>query len=119
MRIKDDDYIMVQFPDVPEAITQGETIEGAYEKAVEVLGFALEDYENYPDPSSFKEVSEEFPNEVINLIGVDMLDYYKKYKNKSVRKNVTIPEWIEELAVKENINSSQTLTDALVEKLGV
>ncbi|HFZ7037662.1 TPA: type II toxin-antitoxin system HicB family antitoxin, partial [Streptococcus agalactiae] len=41
---QDSDYIMVTFPDVPEAITQGEDFQEAYEMAVEVLGFALEDY---------------------------------------------------------------------------
>ncbi|MGO5966066.1 type II toxin-antitoxin system HicB family antitoxin, partial [Streptococcus pyogenes] len=35
---QDTDYIMVTFPDVPEAITQGEDFQEAYEMAVEVLG---------------------------------------------------------------------------------
>ena len=45
---KDGKYILVQFPDIPEAITQGATIEEAYEMAEEVLGLALEDKKDFP-----------------------------------------------------------------------
>ena len=43
----------------------------------------------------------------------------RKYHSKKVRKNVTIPEWLNELAEKSNLNFSQVLTDALEEKLNV
>lgn len=44
---QDGNYIMVEFPDVPEALTQGETLEEAFNMAVEVLGFALEDKKEF------------------------------------------------------------------------
>ena len=46
-------------------------------------------------------------------------EYRQKNHAKIVRKNTSIPEWLNILAEKENINFSQTLTDALKQKLGV
>lgn len=40
-------------------------------------------------------------------------------EGKSVRKNVTISQWMNRLSEEKNINFSQTLQDALMEKLGV
>lgn len=112
-------YITVTFPDIPSAITQGETQEEAFEMAQEVLGFALEDYEKYPKASNIVELQKQHPESTIAVIGIDMVAYNRKYHSKKVRKNVTIPEWLNELAEKSNLNFSQVLTDALEEKLNV
>ena len=112
-------YITVTFPDIPSAITQGETQEEAFEMAQEVLGFALEDYEKYPKASDIVELQKQHPESTIVVIGIDMVAYNRKYHSKKVRKNVTIPEWLNELAEKSNLNFSQVLTDALEEKLNV
>lgn len=112
-------YITVTFPDNPSAITQGETQEEAFEMAQEVLGFALEDYEKYPKASNIVELQKQHPESTIAVIGIDMVAYNRKYHSKKVRKNVTIPEWLNELAEKSNLNFSQVLTDALEEKLNV
>ncbi|MGC6770459.1 type II toxin-antitoxin system HicB family antitoxin [Enterococcus sp. LJL128] len=116
---QDGDYILVQFPDVPIAITQGDSIEQAYEMAEEVLGLSLEDEKKAPKASTVKEIQEQFPNKQVALIGVDMAAHRRKYHSKGAKTNVTIPEWLKEMAQKENINFSQTLTEALKEKLDV
>lgn len=116
---RDGKYILVKFPDVPLAITQGDSIEQAYEKASEVLGFALEDESTYPVASSLEDVRKAHPAKDVALIGVDLKEYRRKYKSKAVRKNVTVPEWLADLATIENINFSQVLTEALKQKLGV
>lgn len=113
----DGEYTLVTFPDVPEAITQGKNAQEAFEMAIEVLGFALEDYQEYPTPSSLSDLKRQFPNSNIALISVDMIAYKKKYQSKKIRKNVTIPEWLNELAEENNVNFSQVLTEALELKL--
>lgn len=113
----DNEYIVVTFPDVPEAITQGKDIQEAYEMAVEVLGFALEDYKEYPQASSVSDLKEQYPNADVALIGIDMLAYMRKYHSKKIRKNVTIPEYLNDLAEDKNLNFSQVLTEALELKL--
>ncbi|UPQ85106.1 type II toxin-antitoxin system HicB family antitoxin [Ignavigranum ruoffiae] len=116
---KGSQYYVVMFPDIPAAMTQGETIEEAYEMASEVLGAVLEDYKEFPKPSSMDQIKLQYPNKDVALIGIDLNAYRRKYHSKTVRKNVTVPEWLSDLAIKENINFSQTLTEALKEKLGV
>ena len=46
-----------------------------------------------------------------------MIAYMKKYHSKKVRKNVTIPEWLNNAAEDKNLNFSQVLTEALELKL--
>lgn len=112
-------YHIVKFPDIPEAMTQGETLEETYEMAVEVLGAVLEDYETLPTPTPIADIQKEFPDKSVALIGLDLLEFKRKHNSKTIRKNVTIPEWLNDLATSEQINFSQTLTEALEEKLGV
>lgn len=113
----DGDYIMVTFPDVPEAITQGENLQEAYDMALEVLGFALEDYDTYPVASQPADIKLDDPQSSVVLIAIDMLAYKKKYHSNKVRKNVTIPEWLNDLAESQHLNFSQVLTEALELKL--
>lgn len=116
---KDGQYILVKFPDIPAAMTQGTSLEEAYAMAEEVLGLALEDYQKFPPATPLATVQKQFPTKQVALIGFDPVAYRRRYHAKSVRKNVTIPEWLNDLAKIENINFSQTLTEALKEKLGV
>ena len=39
--------------------------------------------------------------------------YAEKYGSKAVRKNLTIPAWLNTFAEKQHVNFSQVLTDAL------
>jgi len=116
---KDEDAILVLFPDLPEAITIGNNTQHAYEMAEEVLGLVLEDKKELPVPSTLEEVQKKYPNKAVVLVGVDLLEYKKKYNNKRVKKNTSIPEWLNDLAEQQHINFSQTLTEALKSKLGI
>lgn len=116
---QDGEYILVEFPDVPEAFTQGDSMEQAYMMAEEVLGAVLEDRTSFPQASSLKEIATQYPEKDVALIGIDLTAYRRKYHSKTVRKNVTVPEWLSDMAESERINFSQTLTEALKEKLGV
>lgn len=114
-----DTAITVTFPDVPEAITQGKDLNEAYQMAVEVLGFALEDYQEYPQASSSSQVQADNLDADVALISIDMNAYLRKYHSKKIRKNVTIPEWLNNLAEENKLNFSQVLTEALESKLQV
>lgn len=107
----------VTFPDVPAAITFGNNLPHAYDMAVEVLGLVLEDYTDYPAPSQPSDITLDNSASTVALISIDMVAYRKKYHAKKVRKNVTIPEWLNDLAESHNINFSQVLTEALELKL--
>ena len=53
------------------------------------------------------------------MVDVDFTKYRKKVDNKMVRKNVTIPNWLNKAAEKEKINVSKVLQEALMEKIGI
>lgn len=50
---------------------------------------------------------------IINMLLLDIDSYEEKYGVKSVRKNLTIPAWLNTFAEKNNINFSKLLQDAL------
>lgn len=111
----------VSFPDLPECLTDGDDMIHAYEMAVDALGLALSDmYENripFPDPSRPDEIDAE--DGFIVVIEFDMLEYRKKHSSRAVKKTLTIPEWLNEAAIRQNINFSQVLQDALMSKVKI
>ncbi len=109
----------VAFPDVDGCFTQGDNIDNAYEMAVDALGLMLsylqEEKRPVPQPSLPNELKVENGQFVV-VIEFDMLSYLKKNNNKAVKKTLTIPQWLNEEAVARNINFSQVLQEALLEK---
>jgi len=115
---EEDNGYWVEFPDLPGCVTQGEDLTEATLKAHEVLGFFLDDYELSALPSSSDIKSLDTPESSIkSLVVIDLIEYRKKHNNKAVKKTLTIPEWLNEAAQKENINFSQLLQEAIMEKL--
>ena len=53
------------------------------------------------------------------MIQFDKAEYERKHNNKAVKKTLTIPEWLNEEALAMNINFSQVLQEALMEKVGI
>ncbi|MDR2132042.1 MAG: toxin-antitoxin system, antitoxin component, HicB domain protein [Clostridiales Family XIII bacterium] len=47
----------------------------------------------------------------------DTLAYRKNFNDKSVKKTLTIPQWMDKMATNRGINFSKTLRDALAERL--
>lgn len=111
----------VSFPDVPECLTRGDNMENAYEMAADALGLALEDRikeDDIPHATSIDELpAEEGAYPVI--IEFDLLEYRRKYSSKAVKKTLSIPEWLNDEAIKKGINFSAVLQDALKAQLGI
>ena len=105
----------ISFPDIPECLTEGDDMAQAYEMSVEALGLCIEDMQNLPIPSSPETIYVE-RNSFLVVIEFDQLDYLKKHSTRSVKKTLTIPEWLNEEALTRNINFSQTLQEALLAK---
>ena len=121
---EDDNSYFVEFPDLQGCLSSGETIESAFNNAKEALGIYLDkDGDLYNrtinDPSSIKEVCLKYPNSVVMLVEYDSIEYAKKYKTKAVKKTLSIPEWLNDIATKENVNFSSVLQEALVKKLHI
>ena len=113
---------LVNFPDLECCYTDGETIEEAYKMAEDVLNLTLwdmeEDKKEIPKPSNPKEFKCD-DNSFVSLVTADTLEYRKKYDKEAVRKNLSIPKWLNNLALERNINFSNVLQNALMRELGI
>ena len=111
----------VTFPDIPECMTQGDDMQQAYEMAVDALGLSLttmeEAGEEIPKASTLDKVDPE--DGVLIIVEFDMAEYRRRNSSRAVKKTSSIPEWLNEAAMRENINFSQLLQEALMVKLGV
>jgi len=50
-------------------------------------------------------------------VSVDVEAYARRHFERSVKKTLTIPYWLNKLAIRNNINFSKVLQEALKEKL--
>lgn len=55
----------------------------------------------------------------VSLVDVDLIAYRRMLDNKTVRRNVTLPNWLNQEAEKAKLNVSKVLQEALMTKLGV
>lgn len=61
----------------------------------------------------------EYEGGIVSVIVLDMDAYAEKYGKKPVRKNCTIPAWLNTAAEAQHINFSAVLQSALMEKLNI
>ncbi len=116
----EDGMFWVEFPDLPGCQSTSDTLEGIISNASEALGLYLAELINdgnpFPAPSDIKEMPQG-DNSFASYVPCDVSKYINK--NKSVKKTLTIPQWLNEEAEKANINFSSVLQTALIEKLNV
>ena len=112
----------VIFDDLGGIATYGNDLRDALSMAEDLLcTWILEckkDNETLPEPSNMKDLKPNDERAFYNLISADIDSYILKNK-KSVKKTLTIPYWLNELAEKSNVNYSQLLQSALKEHLHV
>lgn len=125
-------YIVI-FPDFENGGTQGETLDEAMEMAQDYMGTWLYDdfiqSKELPKTSNINDISIEVeddmkeyivPNESFKtLVSLDMEKYVRECKNQIVRKNVSIPSWLNEMAKRYNLNFSNLLQEAIKRELNI
>lgn len=108
---------VVEFPDLPGCVTEGRNLEEAISMGEDAAsGWILDELEEgnkIPAASDYKDVRAR-EGGMVSLFSLDMDSYAEKYGEKSVRKNLTIPAWLNTFAEKNNINFSQILQEALL-----
>lgn len=127
---KEETGYSVVFPDLNWLSTCGDTMEEALSMAVDCLAgylYSLQrENEDFPVSSDIREIDivsimQELEIDTdeafINMITVDVTEYAKTHFEKSVKKTLTIPAWLNTAALKNNINFSQTLQEALLQKI--
>ncbi len=116
----DDGGYSVSFPDIAGCFTCGETLAEAVEMAEDALGLMLvtmeDDHTSIPNPSDMHGIARE-ENELVSLVAVDTGEYRKRISTRAIKKTLSIPQWLNTAAEAANLNFSQTLQEALIEKL--
>lgn len=112
---------MATAPDFP-LNTQGEDMAEAISMARDAIGLMgitiQDDGGTVPTPSRLSAVQCE-SGEFVSLVDIDFDAYRRAHDNRAVRRNVTLPAWLDEKASKSGINVSACLQEALKQKLHV
>lgn len=118
-KCEDGSGYLVTIPDFDNN-TFGETIPEAIDMArdaISVLGVSYEDRkQELPKPSELAELNCK-ANEIKTLVDADLGAYRRMLDNRAVKKNCTIPSWLNEKAEQANINFSAVLQEALKQRL--
>lgn len=113
-------FVVVSIPDF-DINTQGEDFADAMEMARDAIGLMgidmQDDGKELPTPTPISELTVE--NSVVTLVDIDFDVYRRKNELRAVKKNCTIPSWLNYEAEKANINFSQVLQNALMEQLKI
>ena len=112
----------VRFPDMPGCVSASVTLDGAPKMAREGLGLHLwgmeSDGDPIPDASPVDQIELD-RREIVGLVEVWMLPVRAELDNKAVKKTLTIPSYLNNLAEKRKINFSRVLQTALKKELGI
>lgn len=118
----DKDGIAVEFPNLSGCVTCADNTDEALKNAKEALSvhlYGMEKDEDYiPDPTPITEIKAK-DNQVIILIDVWMPVIRDAIENKAVKKTLTIPKWLDELAKDQNVNFSLLLQKSIKDHLGI
>lgn len=119
---EEDGGYSVEVPDLLGCVTQGDNLEEAMEMAQDAaLGWiltAIEEEEEIPTPSQIEQIEIEEKNGFKTLLLLDIDQYTEKYgTKKSIKKTLTIPEWLNKRAEKIGTNFSQVLQEALLNQI--
>ena len=95
--------------------TEGEDLADAIEMARDAIG--LWGITKIPQASGTMPHPKE--QEIVTLVDIDFAAYRRANDLRTVRKNVTLPSWLNDLAERNGVNFSQVLQESLKERLHV
>ena len=122
----DKDTYLIDIPDL-NGLSEGYGLADAIHMARDLIGCKLYDINEsqYPIASTmdsidvskgeFYDVGKGF----VSMVDIDMEQYRKEMDNQPIRRNVSLPSWLNKKANEAHINVSRVLQEALIEKLNV
>lgn len=103
--------------------SEGDTLTEAIEMAsdaIGIIGIDMEDNdESLPSPTAISKVKTDSAADIVTLVDVDFAEYRRKNDMRTVKKNCTIPSWLNFEAEKAGVNFSAILTAALKSELNI
>ncbi|KLU59165.1 hypothetical protein CEB3_c41510 [Peptococcaceae bacterium CEB3] len=117
-----DDGISIDFPDLPGCLPCAHSTEEAMKNAREAMALHLysmeKDGDEIPEPRPVAQLHTE-RNQAVVLVEAWMPAFRDHMENKAVKKTLTIPKWLNDLAEKNQVNFSNALQNALKDHLGL
>ena len=126
--VNGNDYL-VYVPDL-DIYTEGHSLTDAIDMARDAIGLKGIDFQDdgkaIPEASNYeqaiakaKEDTEDFDytQGMLTMVDVDFAEYRKRMDNRMVRRNVTLPNWLNLEAERLNLNVSKVLHEALADKV--
>ena len=127
---QDGTYAVV-FPDLNHLSTCGDDMNEAMSMAIDCLaGYLFTeklDGRAWPESTPLEKVDvhaeddedDDYAEVFANLVSVDVEAYARKHFSRAVKKTLSIPQWMNDMAVRRKINFSRVLQNALSRELGV
>ena len=119
---KSEKYYNVFIPDF-NVNTEGESIADSIEMARDAIGLCalsnIEDFGRELPPASDISSIKTDENSFVTLVDVNYEEYKRKHDNRTVRRNVTLPAWLDQAAREAKINVSSVLKKALKSELNI
>ena len=109
----DDGSYTITFPDLPGCISEGKSLANAMQMAQSALTQWVEylsDREQVIPPASSMAAITVEDGEFVNLVRAEVKD------GRSVRRNVSIPKWMDEKVSESGLSLSRVLQDALSQR---
>ena len=109
-------------PDLPGCITTGHDLQDAIDQITDAAScwLVVDEDEEDPIPAATPQANlEHEAGAVFSLIQVDTIAYRAMTDTRAVRKNVSLPAWMANLADKRGINCSQLLQESLTTRLSL
>ena len=106
----------VEVPDLPGCVSEGKTLADAILMGTDAAsGWILDELEDGNAVPEASASSDLHPDEggIVNLLVLDMDSYAEKYGNKAVRKNITIPAYMDTYAENHGLSLSKVMQDAI------
>ena len=120
---EDNGFYSVVFPDLNELATYGDSLADAFAMAQEACGqylfTSLRDGNALPTPTPIDKIEKDEDAALVNLICVNLDNYARAYNDKSVKKTLSIPAWLNTVCENHGINYSKVLKDALIAKIQI
>jgi len=120
---------LVYVPDM-DIYTEGQSMADAIEMARDAIGLKgidlEDDKKNLPEASTYTEAIRkaqedtediDFSTGTLTLVDVDFTVYRRRMDHRMVRRNVTLPNWLNQEAERLGLNVSRVLQDALSDKV--
>lgn len=115
-----DGTFYAKVPDIDGCITTADSLPEAIDLITDAMNLALvvlEDEGIQPRRPTPQSNIAHSPDNILTIIQADTIKYRSMTDTRAVRKNVSIPAWMSNLADKRGINCSKVLQDALLSVL--